>query len=59
MKGVRGMEHYSPYVKFAGLYFDLPVVVMSTVTALLVLLLVVLATRKMTAGVPKGLQNFF
>lgn len=53
------MEHYSPYVTIAGLTFDLPVVFMSTLTALLVFLLVFFATRNMTAGVPKGLQNFF
>ncbi len=59
MKGVRGMEHYSPYVTIAGLTFDLPVVLMSTITALLVFLLVFFASRNMTAGVPTGLQNFF
>jgi F-type H+-transporting ATPase subunit a len=53
------MEHYSPYFTIAGLVFDIPTMLMSVLTALLVLLVIFLSTRNMTASVPRGWQNFF
>lgn len=53
------MEHYSPYLEFAGLAFDLPTMLMSVLTAILVFIVVMISTRNMTTGVPKGWQNFF
>lgn len=53
------MEHYSPTIKLAGLTFDIPVMLMSVLTAILVFLVVMMSTRNMTTGVPKGWQNFF
>ncbi|WP_027415216.1 F0F1 ATP synthase subunit A [Aneurinibacillus terranovensis] len=53
------MENFPPSITIAGLVFDISTVIMSVFTALLVLLVVFIATRNMTAGVPKGWQNFF
>lgn len=52
------MEHFVPTVNFMGLYIDLAVVISSIVAMLLVFLIIWLATKKMHAGVPKGMQNF-
>lgn len=53
------MEHYSPFIWFAGMRFDIPVMLMTVLTSILVLIVVMLCTRNMTSGVPKGKQNFF
>lgn len=52
------MEHFSPVIEFLGLKFDLAIMIMTVVTALIVLLIVWLGTRNMTSGVPRGMQNF-
>jgi F-type H+-transporting ATPase subunit a len=53
------MEHFPPSITIAGLVFDMSTVIMSVLTALLVLLIVWISTRNMSAGVPQGWQNFF
>lgn len=53
------MHHYSPRFEIAGLVFDIPTMIMTVVTAIVVLLLISLGTRNMTERVPKGMQNFF
>ncbi|KRG08741.1 F0F1 ATP synthase subunit A [Lederbergia galactosidilytica] len=50
-------EHGTPLVKLAGLTFNLSNVLMITVTALIVILIAVIATRKLEMK-PTGMQNF-
>lgn len=50
--------HLSPRFEWLGMVFDIPTMIMMVVTALVVFLLVFGFTRKMTAGVPRGAQNF-
>ncbi len=52
------MEHFVPTVKFMGLYFDLAVIISSVVASIVVFLIIFFATRNMSTGVPKGMQNF-
>jgi F-type H+-transporting ATPase subunit a len=49
--------HFSPRFEWMGMVFDIPTIIMMVVTSLLVFLLVVGMTRKLTAGVPTGGQN--
>jgi len=51
------MHHFSPRVEWMGLVFDIPTIIMMVVTSLIVLLVAVLMSRKLTAGVPGGGQN--
>ncbi|NGQ95556.1 F0F1 ATP synthase subunit A [Brevibacillus sp. SYP-B805] len=51
------MGHFSPRVEWMGMVFDIPTIIMMVVTSLLVFLLVVGLTRRLTAGVPGGGQN--
>jgi F-type H+-transporting ATPase subunit a len=53
------MHHYSPRFEWAGLVFDIPTMIMTVVTSLIVLLLIMFSTRAMTERVPQGMQNFF
>lgn len=53
------MGHLAPRFEIFGLVFDISVMYMSALAAGLVLLIVILATRNMTEGVPSGMQNFF
>ncbi|WP_082706144.1 F0F1 ATP synthase subunit A [Aneurinibacillus sp. XH2] len=39
--------------------FDIPVMLMTVLTAVLVFIVVMISTRNMTSGVPRGWQNFF
>lgn len=50
--------HFSPRFEWLGMVFDIPTMIMMVVTALVVFLLVVGLTRNMSAGVPRGAQNF-
>lgn len=50
--------HLSPRFELAGLVFDIPTMIMTVVTSLVVLLLLVGLTRKLTVGAPSGGQNF-
>lgn len=52
-------EHLSPSFKFLGMVFDIQTCIMTVVASALAFLLVYLASRKLTSGTPKGLQNFF
>lgn len=52
------MHHFSPRFEWMGMVFDIPTMIMMVVTALVVFLLVVGLTRNMSAGVPRGAQNF-
>lgn len=56
---MRKMEHYSPTFKALGMTFDIPVMLMSVLASVLVLIVVKVCTSNMTAGVPRGKQNFF
>ncbi|HEX7065634.1 MAG TPA: F0F1 ATP synthase subunit A [Bacillales bacterium] len=51
------MDEFPVTFEIAGFVFNLPVMIMSVVTAILVFFLIWLGTRKLTAGVPKGMQN--
>ncbi|MCJ7840572.1 F0F1 ATP synthase subunit A [Lederbergia sp. NSJ-179] len=51
------MEHEAPLYKIAGLWFNLSNVLMITVTAIIVILIAVIATRKLEMK-PTGMQNF-
>jgi F-type H+-transporting ATPase subunit a len=52
------MEHFSPYFVWMGMVFDIPTIIMTLVTSLIVFLIILAATRKLTAKAPKGMQNF-
>ena len=52
------MEHYSLRFWFAGMVFDIPTILMMVLTSLIVFFLIIGLTRKLTAGVPTGGQNF-
>lgn len=52
------MHHYSPRFELWGMVFDIPTMIMTVVTALVVFLLILALTRNLTAGVPGGAQNF-
>ncbi|WP_085522627.1 F0F1 ATP synthase subunit A [Tuberibacillus sp. Marseille-P3662] len=52
-------EEFSPRSEFLGMTFDLPLCLMIVITALLVFLFIVITTKNMTSGVPKGKQNLF
>ena len=52
------MHHEAPVVKFMGLYFNLANILMITVASAIVLIIAILATRKL-AMKPTGIQNFF
>lgn len=52
------MEHFSPYVHFLGLYFDIPTMISTVVSMFLVLLIAMMATRNMSMKKPRGAQNF-
>jgi len=49
--------HYSPRFVIAGLVFDIPTMIMTVVTSLVVILFVLYLSRKLSAGVPNGRQN--
>lgn len=51
------MEHGKPIAEFLGLHFNLSTVLMSTITALIVLIIGISGARAATAGVPRGMQN--
>ncbi|MBO8165551.1 MAG: F0F1 ATP synthase subunit A [Brevibacillus sp.] len=51
-------HHYSPRFEWAGMVFDIPTMIMTVVTSLIVFLLILGLTRNLTAGVPGGAQNF-
>jgi F-type H+-transporting ATPase subunit a len=51
------MHHEAPIVEFLGLTFNLANVLMITITAIIVFLIAVLATRNLSMR-PTGLQNF-
>lgn len=50
--------HELPIAKLWGLEFDLSSIIMITVTVLIVLLLAIVATRKLSVDQPSKLQNF-
>ncbi len=52
------MHHFSPRFEVMGMVFDIPTMIMTVVTALVVFLLIVGLTRNLSAGVPRGAQNF-
>lgn len=53
------MEHHNPlFVGPFGLVFNLSTVLMVTITCLIVLILGIAGSRAVTAGVPRGMQNF-
>lgn len=52
------MEHERPIVILFGIHFDLSVILTSTLAALVVAIISLLATRKLTTRTPSGLQNF-
>jgi F-type H+-transporting ATPase subunit a len=52
------MEEFSPQFVIAGMVFDIPTMATTLVSAVLVLVIIMLATSNMTDGVPKGMQNF-
>jgi F-type H+-transporting ATPase subunit a len=52
------MEHYSPQFTLMGMVFDIPTVIMTLVSSLIVFLIIVWATRNLTSQVPTGMQNF-
>jgi F-type H+-transporting ATPase subunit a len=51
------MGHYSLRFEWLGMVFDIPTMIMTVLTSLVVFLLVVGLTRKLHAGVPSGGQN--
>lgn len=51
------MGHYTLRFEWLGMVFDIPTIIMMLVTSLVVVLLLVGLTRKLTAGVPGGAQN--
>ncbi|HET7627006.1 MAG TPA: F0F1 ATP synthase subunit A [Bacillales bacterium] len=53
------MDEFIPTFTIGGLVFSIPMMFMTVITALLVLLFTWMGTRKMTPGVPKGMQNLF
>ena len=55
------MEHIQPIwvpESMPWLKFNLSTSLMTVITAVIVLIIAILATRKLSSGVPKGLQNF-
>lgn len=50
--------HLSPRFEWLGMVFDIPTMLMIVVTSLIVFLLILGLTRKLSAGVPGGAQNF-
>lgn len=51
------MGHYTLRFEWMGMIFDIPTIIMMLVTSLVVILLLVGLTRRLTAGVPGGSQN--
>ncbi|MCC2683672.1 MAG: atpB [Paenibacillaceae bacterium] len=51
-------EHLAPTYTAFGLVFDLSNIIMMLVSCVLVLLIILFATRNMTARTPRGMQNF-
>ncbi|MFD1735199.1 F0F1 ATP synthase subunit A [Bacillus salitolerans] len=52
------MEHTAPRVEFLGLWFNLSNVMMTTITAVIVFIIAIIATRSLSMR-PTGAQNFF
>ena len=50
-------HHYTLRFEIGGMVFDIPTMIMTVVTSLIVFLLVVFLSRKLTTGVPAGKQN--
>lgn len=50
--------HFSPRFEWLGMVFDIPTMLMIVVTTIIVFLLILGLTRKLSAGVPSGAQNF-
>jgi F-type H+-transporting ATPase subunit a len=52
------LEHAAPRVEFLGLWFSLSNVMMTTITAVIVFIIAIVATRSLSMK-PTGMQNFF
>ncbi|MBE3562834.1 MAG: F0F1 ATP synthase subunit A [Hydrogenibacillus schlegelii] len=51
------MTHAAPIVTWMGMRFNLSTMLMDVVAAAIVFILAVLGTRRLTTGVPRGMQN--
>ncbi|ATO49179.1 F0F1 ATP synthase subunit A [Brevibacillus laterosporus] len=56
-RGEQILDHWSLKFKLGGLVFDIPTMLMITLTAILVFVLLVVLSRQLTTGVPDGRQN--
>nr|WP_245552934.1 F0F1 ATP synthase subunit A [Brevibacillus massiliensis] len=54
---MKKLEHYTLRFRWLGMVFDIPTMIMTVITAVIVFLFLFFMTRRMHAGVPSGRQN--